>query len=92
MPSCFQLINKETGEAEKFSKIDDKICAYFGVKPDPKKYVYLWYDIIGFNLATGKSFEEQREMEWLKNDPELMQIIDFLDENYTSNNWYEHKY
>lgn len=88
MPNCFQLINKETGEAEKFSHIDDKIRETFEVKPDPAKYIFSWYDIIGFNLASGKTFQDQREMEWISKDKELMQVIDFLDENYTSNSWY----
>jgi len=91
MPKCFQLIDKETNEAEKFSEIDNKICALLNVEPHPKKYMCSWYDIIGFNLANGESFDAQRKMEWLKQDPELMTILNFLDENYTSRSWFEHK-
>ena len=91
MPNCFQLISKKTGEPENFSSIDEKLCAMFDVPVDDNRYLCSWYDIVGLNLATGRDFDEQRKMHWIAEDESLMQIIDFLDENYTSNSWYEHR-
>jgi len=80
----FQLSKKTNPEftPEKFSDVDTHICAYFGVPVDKHHYYRQWFDIEGFSLAMGKSFDWMRE-----NYPDRLPIIDFLDRYYTSNDW-----
>jgi hypothetical protein len=58
MPICFQLVRHGETEPTPLAKIDDEMCAFFGEHPDPVKYHAAWYDIIGFRLALGKSWQE----------------------------------
>lgn len=87
MPNCFQLLSKETGKADSFCEIDEKLCANFDWPVDPVSYAYSWYDILGLGLACGRSFEDLRG--YCTDEPELLQIIDWLDEHYTSDSWCE---
>ena len=78
-----QLISKHTNEPEKFSTIDDKMCAHFNTPPDAVKYYFNWYNVIGLALSMGLTFDE------LRNElPEFLAIIDFLDANYTVKAWH----
>ena len=87
MPVCFQLSKKgvEPFTPEKLSDIDNRMCEYFGVEPDKRKYFRYWVDIEGFALACGKSFQWMRE----NHDMDRLPIIEFLDGNYISDNWRE---
>jgi hypothetical protein len=88
MPNCFQFVSKETQEAERLSVIDDKLCAFLGVEPDPKWYHLGWKDSVGFCAALGDSFEKMREIYF--DAPDLIKAIDWFDEHYTIRCWYEH--
>jgi hypothetical protein len=88
MPNCFQLISKETGQPTAFNKIDDDICASLGIVPDAVKYYRGWYDFIGFMIAIGKplgSKELRKEVEDV--DKDLLPVLDFLEQHYTSDAW-----
>ena len=58
MAVFFQLSKKTNPEfvPEKFSDVDAHMCEYFGVPVDKFYYYQSWFDIEGFNLAMGKSF------------------------------------
>lgn len=88
MPACFQLYKKGSSEPEKFTVIDEEICAMLDVPCDPVKWIYGWYDIIGFKLAIGKTFEQIVTDLEEYNDVELLKITRWLMEHYTSNAWY----
>ncbi len=88
MPHCFQLINRETGKADSFVEIDETICKYMDWPIDGDKFAFGWYDVIGLGLALGKSFDEIRR--YYTDEPELLKIIDWLDQRYTSDAWYQH--
>ena len=72
MANYFQLFKKDDPDAgpQKFSEIDDLICAHFNTKPHDTRYYCSWYDIIGFALAMGKNWEEIRAMlrKWVAED------------------------
>lgn len=96
MPNCFQLVSKKTGEAEVLARIDEMLCAHLGVPIDPKEWVYSWYDIIGFSLAMGRTFEDLRQTfsvgeEDERSDHErvMLRIVEFLDKNFTTEAWAE---
>ena len=89
MPQCFQLLRD--GKAVPLSSIDEEMCRHFDVTPDPVRYFSLWYDVIGYQLATGNSWDEIRKL--LEKDyadlPILVQISDWLQANFEVRSWYE---
>lgn len=107
MPNCFTLTRKNAPEAGPvvLNTIDNEMCAYFGVTPDQERYYCYWYDIIGFKLALGKSWDQikedlkvilaQYEKEELEHERQfqsrLLEIANWLEENFTTNAWYGHK-
>jgi hypothetical protein len=101
MPACFQLFPKnDPTKAAALSQVDDAMCAHFQVEPDPVRYYHWWFDSIGYRLATGKTFDEirkeyvsYREEDRLAQRDEsvharLIEIVDWLDENYSPNSFY----
>ncbi len=90
MPNAFQLVSKETGEAEKFVAIDEKLCAHLGVPCHPTKYYRGWYDSFGLEAAMGWDFAKMRESRKDMDDTEVMKMLDWFDEHYTPRGWYEH--
>ena len=88
MPNCFQLISKDTGQAERFADIDESLCAHLNKEVDEKEYLNYWYDVLGLGIACGKSFDDLRNR--CQPDDELMlDIIDYLDQNYVPDAWAE---
>jgi hypothetical protein len=85
MPNCFTLTPKGATEPEKLADIDNKLCAHFGVEPDPEHYYQMWVDIEGLALAMGRDWQWMRE----NFDPERLPIINWLDEHYTPDAWAE---
>ena len=97
MPNCFDLTKKGEEAPMSLAKIDDEICAFLGVDPDPVKYHEGWFDSIGFKLATGKNFDQIVENfkeqllqfpddEWLL---KMIKITEYLKDNFTSKAWVE---
>lgn len=103
MPNCFSLTRKSDLKAGpvKLTTIDEEMCKHFNVPCDPKLWYHYWYDIIGFGIATGKSLDDQRkiiEEQIIRNtedseydswDKRTLEIINWLDENFTSDTWAE---
>jgi hypothetical protein len=79
--------------AEKFAVIDDKLCEFLGVKPDEKSYYRGWYDVFGLEASIGWDFKRmiaEREKD-VRRDEEVMRMLAWFDENYTTNAWYSPK-
>ena len=88
MPACFQLFRKtDPLTAVPLAKIDEEICAAVGDPVDPVKYCRMWFDIIGFQLAIGKSFAEVREHLVKYNWPTLLPVLDYIEANFDANSW-----
>ncbi len=92
MPNSFQFIRKTTGKAEKFVVIDEELCAFLGVQLHPTKYFRGWYDAFGELACMGKSFVDMKvlyaEAGLLRDDLMLCRMLDWFDENFTTNAWY----
>ena len=88
MPNAFQFIDKTTNEAEKFSVIDDKLCAFLGVVADDKRYYRGWYDTLGELAAMGRSFADMKTIYDTSKDEELKKMLDWFDEHYQTRSWY----
>lgn len=98
MPQCFQLCRKGETTPQSFSEIDRIMCEHFGVEVHPKYYLADWYNVIGFVIACGKGELGSQELRdfivgWAPLDSEysaeLLKVLDYLEEHYTSNAWYE---
>lgn len=106
MAVFIEFLSRESGKAEAFQAIDEKLCAARGAKVDPKQWYLNWYNSIGFRAALGKSFREiEKEVEDefvkysevepdpefaeydLKHTVEMIEIIRWLDRNYTTSAW-----
>jgi hypothetical protein len=103
MPNCFALIRKSEPQAGRveFAKIDEEMRKHFKIEPDSDKYLLGWYRWVGFALACGKTFTQLKE-QMFKQLPEgdpsetdtdrlAIKIVDWLDANFTSDAWYQHK-
>lgn len=103
MPNCFTLSRKSNLDAGPvpLNTIDAEMCQFFNEPVDPKEFCRNWYGIIGFDLAKGKSFEQIRtdyqgshDVDYLGNRDlwtKLIEIVDWLDANFTTDSWYEIK-
>jgi len=103
MPSCFQLIDRNTGQPEFFQVIDQQLCQHLELPFSDTVYVADWYDFIGLSLALGLSFAEITDMiladiakyktrDWtsaVDRHYTLLRINHFLIEHYTSDAWRE---
>jgi hypothetical protein len=87
MPNCFQLLRG--GAAVPLSDVDEEMCRHFDAPCDAKHYFEDWYDVIGFDLAGGRSFAEIRATH--AEHPVLVQVTDWLEANFTVRSWYELK-
>jgi len=92
MPACFQLYKKGSLEPECFVDVDNEICAMFDIPVHPVKYAFGWYDLIGFWIAVGKTYDEMRtilaEPGW-NYVPELLRIIDWFEKDFENTHWTE---
>lgn len=99
MPTCVQLISKETGKPAVLNHIDNDLCREMGVLADERRYYMDWFDIVGFQVACGTGLEKQVELgrEWVRANPTDSHAIDFLavlrwlNEHYTTDAWYQAK-
>ena len=87
MPSCFQLIPKGSDEPSKMVDIDAAICEHLGIEFSTEFWALGWYNSIGLGLAMGRNWDELKDI--LISDPELVKVIDFLQERYNVSAWYE---
>lgn len=88
MPNSFQFIDKTTKSAEKFPIIDDKLCEFLGVSPDPVKYHRDWYNSFGECAAMGMSFRKMVDEIYVNSDDEIKRMLEWLDEHYFTDAWY----
>ena len=71
--------------------------SWWGAEPDPKKYYRGWYDCFGLEASIGWDFarmiSERKDLETSTDpgDMELMRILRWLDEHYTTDSWYQPK-
>ena len=91
MPNCFQLIDKETGEAVILQELDNTLWMKFtgSVPKINNRWYKNWYNTIGLLLACGKNWDEIRE-DLVDGEPDP--VIDYLEERFTPSSWYELKH
>ena len=98
MPDCFSLTRKGESEPASLTEIDDLLRIEFGEEPDEKRWLWGWYDTIGYGLALGRDWTQLREQ--FAEDPDesertnmlrrrRLAIINWLDEHYVPNSWAE---
>ena len=98
MPDCFSLTRKGESEPASLTEIDDLLRIEFGEEPDEKRWLWGWYDTIGYGLALGRDWTQLRKQ--YAEDPDesertnmlrrrRLAIINWLDEHYVPNSWAE---
>jgi hypothetical protein len=89
MPNCFQLIRNE--EAVPLNQVDEEMCRHFDAPCDEHRYYWYWYDVIGYDLAMGDTFDEiiARYPTAYPEAPELVAIARWLQANFTTRSWTE---
>ena len=91
MPNCYVLIAKDPEVTNlkhnaQFIAIDERMCEHFGVTPDDEKWYCDWENWIGVSLATGKTWEDLKE---LHKDSTNLPVIEWLAEHYDVDCWYQ---
>lgn len=84
---CFQLIEKESGEAIPLATIDDRMRVFFGMPEDAESYLWGWKNIIGLAIACGKNWEEMKDI--FSDSEKALKIISYLSERYDAEAWAE---
>lgn len=99
MAQCFQLLDKQTGEAISLNQVDESICIEVLDTPvHPQRYggdVFNWFDSIGFQIACGKPLGSTdlrdhylKSDMWAEEAPMISKIMDHLEARYTSRSFY----
>lgn len=108
MPNCFQLVPKGGTDPQPLGAIDAQLVWHFRddrpynpwlqqraqSENHEKRWFADWYNVIGWLLASGKSFAQIRvEMETWTDDAQyralLVSICDYLQQHFTSDCWAE---
>lgn len=99
MPNYFSLTRKSDSDngPVPLSKIDSEICQHFNEEVHPELYYLGWYDVIGFSLAMGDSFEtikayiSKRANETSGDNHQrwnrLREVAEYLEENFQPSAW-----
>lgn len=98
----YRLKNK-TGESlvgdEQFVTVDNEMCKHFGVEPDDTNWFRNWENELGYWLASGRDWTwlrtyfsgeqvtEKRIRPLKKGYPEMLEVINYLEENYSVISW-----
>ncbi len=85
MPNCIQFTKKGEVVPAKLAEVDEAICKHVGVKADPDLWYISWFNVIGFMLAVGMTWEKVRGD---VHGPMLV-VTDFLEMNYNVRVWSE---
>ena len=89
MPACFSLTKKGETKPAFLPEVDDEMREHFGAPADKENWFRGWYDTIGLGLAMGASSKRLREL--LVDCDNLIEVLDWLEENYDIDSWYEHR-
>lgn len=91
---CFQLKDKKTGEIPVLNSVDEEICKLLEESVSKKEYCPIfkhprmnisWYDTIGLALATGKTYDEIKQL-W--ENENCQKVINFLESKYEPISFY----
>ena len=98
MPACFTLTRKGESTPSSLQHIDDEMRVEFGEEPDEIRWLWGWYNVVGFGLAMGRDWTQLRKQ--FAEDPaesertnmsrrRMLAVIDWLETHYVSNAWAE---
>jgi len=98
MPACFTLTRKGESTPSSLQHIDDEMRQAFCEEPDEVRWLWGWYDTIGYGLALGRDWAQLREQ--FAEDPaeseqtnmfrrRMLAVIYWLEANYIPNAWAE---
>lgn len=93
MAVCFQLFPIGSDVPANLSEVDARMCEHFGQTCYEDRYLEAWDDIVGYLLATGRTFAEAKarlaECAIPDSGPvSYSAICDWLEANYTTSSFY----
>ena len=88
MAACFSLTKIGETKPTPLQTVDEEMARFFGEEPHPVKWYKNWYNSIGLAIACGCDLDKVAE-NCSPDMPELVAIIQFLQERYTFNAWRE---
>lgn len=105
MPACFSLTRRSAIDKGpvNLQQIDAEICEHFQVPCDAEHWCNNWYNYIGFMLAIGKSWKwlyddmlgeclsQPYASPGFKHWSFMLDILCFLEKEFTSDAWREFK-
>lgn len=102
MPNCFQLTRKGYPSPAVLQSIDAELCQNLDLPFSEDKWACGWYDLIGFSLACGRTFDEiadaikegcikdnNEDIRQRDRGYQLLRINHYLNEHYTTDAWAE---
>ncbi len=89
MPNCINFTKFQASEPTVLNRIDEELCEHLGVEVQSTTWVHNWFNTVAFSLACGNDWNKVREI--YRDTPELIKIIDYLEEHYEVNSWWEPK-
>ncbi len=99
MAAYFQLYRRGESEPVDLNELDETLCGLLNVEPDPKRYVVMWFDLIGYPIAAhgyrlGSEALHQRTVEVIRGADEsftddVLKVLRYLEENFTDRSWHQ---
>jgi hypothetical protein len=101
MPHCFQLTRKGETKPTALQDIDAELCQNLDLPFSEDKWAGGWYDLIGFSLACGRSFDEitdaikvgikaaNKGTAQCEHGYQLLRINHYLSEHFSNDTWTE---
>ena len=93
MPTVVNLIKHGEQKPSSLAQVDDDLCKFLGVTPDPDICYAHWFDIIGFAIACGRTLDQliERYTQGDEADTTYATIARWLKDNYTAEVYYQPK-
>ncbi len=79
----FQLLKNE--KPVPLDEIDDEIREFLGYRKNPDEFLFGWVDLVGLEIAWSGNWASSYQK--YEDDPELINIVRFLEKNFTIKNW-----
>lgn len=91
MPNCYQLLRD--GVPVPLAHVDEEMCRHFDEPVHPTRYYQSWHDVIGYELAMGRTFDQIRATltSSYSEYPQLVEIANWIEKHFTARAWHERK-
>ena len=100
MPACFALTRIGEKVPTTINAIDTELCQAHDLEWNATRYVYGWFDDIGFSIAIGKTWDniadkyqtdirDEPDSPYLTHELMMLRFVHYLRQHYTADGWQE---